>query len=525
MSTSDSGDTTDATGATGLIDLTEGDATADERHAYDTAPVLFCTVDPSRFLVLKCNATLLHRLGRPAEHVLGRSLLDFVPVEERAPLTTCLRRIAEGQSSLDRDYHLGTDERYLVVRLDGRVERGPPGRLRLVFSDATQERRLEAQLVHAQRMDAIGRLAGGVAHDFNNLLSVITSCAAFLEEAVSGSAHEQDVRDIQHAARRGADLTQQLLAFSRQQVVKVETMDLDRMVERMQTTLQRVLQEHVTVHVHASAERCPVRVDEAKFEQVLLNLVLNAQDAMPDGGTLTIRTERVVLDEASCRRRHPLTPGPHAVLTVVDTGIGMDAEVQARIFEPFFTTKARGRGTGLGLSLCYGIVRQLGGAIWVESEVGRGSTFTVYLPMVEVPARPASGANEAPRGDGETVLLVEDDESVRRVTARILGLAGYEVVEARHGEEALDLVAAYRERIGIVVTDVVMPRLGGRELVARLREQWPELAVLFTSGYAEPDGGRDLALREHYLAKPFTPAQLRTAVHEALRSHRQPVLA
>ncbi len=490
---------------------------AEEREAYHTAPVLFCTVDADSLRVVHCNRTLLECLGRSPEEVLDQPLTHFVPVEELDCLQDWLAALAANKPHPDQDFHLGAQDRYLVVRLSGRVDRRPdrPTRLRLAFVDASKERRLEAQLVQAQRMEAVGRLAGGVAHDFNNLLSVITACAAFLEPALDDPACVRDVHDIQEAARRGSELTHHLLAFSRQQMVTVEVVQLHEVLTHHQDVLKRVLSDAVELGVDF-AEGLFVRLDPPKFEQVLLNLVINAQDAMPAGGHLTLTAARVDWPEDAGAHHLPLAAGPYARLAVRDTGVGMPPEVRAHVFEPFFSTKKRSRGTGLGLSMCYGIVRQHGGGIAVESEVGRGSTFFVYLPLVDATApRGASAPPAPPRGPdgrGEVVLLVEDDDAVRRVAARALGEARYSVIEARDGAEALERAREQLHDLSLVVTDVVMPRLGGPELVASLRQLRPDLRVLYTSGYA----GSARPERARYLAKPFTPADLRIAVRDAL---------
>ena len=379
---------------------------------------------------------------------------------------------------------------------------------------------MEDQLRQAQKMDAVGKLAGGIAHDFNNVLSVILSYSALLTEQFDPSdTRAADVHEIQRAAQRAAGLTHQLLAFSRQQVSQPRLVDLNKLIRGLHRMFETLTGARLALHLVLDPNLGRCQADPGHLEQVLMNLVVNARDAMPDAGNLTIETANVELDQDYAERHLDVVPGPHVMVAVSDTGIGMDRATQDRIFEPFFTTKEVGKGTGLGLSTTFGIVKQNGGSIWVYSEVGRGTTFKVYLPRsfeAESPVR----RSEAPTrlaGD-ETILLVADEEQVRTVARTILEAQGYRVLEAADGDAALALASRHAETIELLFTDVVMPGMGGTELAERLLELRPKLRVLYASGYTEKaivhhrvlDGG--LAL----LQKPFTPISLLQKVREVL---------
>jgi PAS domain S-box-containing protein len=391
--------------------------------------------------------------------------------------------------------------------------------------DLTDQVALQAQLLQAQKMEAIGQLAGGVAHDFNNLLTVVSSYSAILlADLPPASPSREDVQEIAHAADRAAALTRQLLAFSRQQVLQPQVFDLNVVVEGMRRMLGRVLREDVRLQTALEPSLGPVHADPRQLEQVIVNLVVNARDAMPKGGTLTIETTNVDLDEEDARLHTGMRAGSYVMLSVSDTGLGMDSETQARIFEPFFTTKGPGEGTGLGLATVYGIVQQSGGHIWVYSEPGLGTTFKIYLPMSSLATLPRAPRESAPtvsRGS-ETVLLVEDEASVRAVARRILERAGYSVVEAKSSTEAVKLFSEHRESINLLLTDMVMPEMGGRELAERLRVENPSLPAVFMSGYTE-----DVVIRQGtagqgngalFIQKPFTTRALTEKLREALDS-------
>ena len=384
------------------------------------------------------------------------------------------------------------------------------------FRDVTERRRAETalrlseeQLRQAQKLEAIGRLAGGVAHDFNNLLTAILgNCDLLLEELPAGGLQRRGVEEIQKAAERATALTRQLLAFSREQALELKVLDLNAVVAGMHRMLERLVGERIELILAPGPGLGRVRVDPGQLEQVVLNLVVNARDAMPDGGKLIVETGNVEVDQGFAERHPPLRPGRHVRLAVSDTGVGMDPETQARAFEPFFTTKERGRGTGLGLATVYGVVRQCEGAIWLYSHPGRGTTFTIYLPRVDdgeehpdtVPARIETTSGS------ETVLLVEDEGVVRTLVRSTLAQRGYRVLEAQNGNQALEIADHHQGPLHLLLTDVILPGMNGRELAEQLRGRRPETRVLYISGYTEETIARQgvLAPGVGFLQKPFT---------------------
>jgi nitrogen-specific signal transduction histidine kinase/ActR/RegA family two-component response regulator len=393
-----------------------------------------------------------------------------------------------------------------------------------VIRDTTEQKQLETQFRQAQKMEAVGRLAGGVAHDFNNLLTAILGFSEFaMRKLPPDSAFlRTDLEEIRNAAKRAATLTRQLLIFSRQQVTQPQRVDVNDLLRDLDKMLRRFIGEDIELVFVPAQELEAVMIDPGQLEQVVVNLVVNARDAMPTGGTLIIETGTAILDEEYARLHPEVTTGRYVMLTVSDTGTGMTEEVKSRLFEPFFTTKAAGKGTGLGLATCYGIVRQARGYIGVYSEPGQGTVFKVYLPCAEAAAPgqlpPVEKGGTLPRGT-ETVLLVEDDLSVRGMAVRVLQTQGYTVLEATDGEDALRLVQEYTGgRIRLVVTDVVMPRMSGRELVERLVTVYPGLKVLYMSGYTDDAIIRHGVLEEGtpFLQKPFTVTDLARRVREVM---------
>jgi signal transduction histidine kinase/ActR/RegA family two-component response regulator len=395
--------------------------------------------------------------------------------------------------------------------------------------DITERRKLESELQQAQKMDAIGRLAGGVAHDFNNLLLVISAYAELmLDSLADGHPLRRNVAEIMAASRRAADLTRQLLAFGRKQMQLLQVLDLNTVIGEIATMLPRLIGEDIQLVFVPGQDLGKIKADPVQIEQVVMNLAANARDAMPGGGTLNIETATVRVDESYVQRHSIVPPGDYVLLTVTDSGQGIAAEHVAHIFEPFYTTKEAGKGTGLGLATVYGIVKQNGGFVWVYSEPGLGTTFKIYLPRVqsldrEVPI--AKLVESSPRGC-ETLLLVEDETSVRQASRQFLVQSGYTVLEAKDGEDALRISREHCGPIHLMITDVVMPRMGGPRLAERLADERPAMKVVFVSGYAEntvlQHGKIDVTKR--FLQKPFSLKTLARKVREVLTSDEQPAL-
>jgi signal transduction histidine kinase/ActR/RegA family two-component response regulator len=388
-------------------------------------------------------------------------------------------------------------------------------------SDITDLRSLEDQLRHSQKLEAVGRLAGGIAHDFNNLLTAINGyCDLILEDLSAQDPLRSDLLEIRKAGERAATLTRQLLAFSRKQVLEPRVINLNTVVSGMDNMLRRLLGEDIELRTHFHPDLGLVKADPGQLEQVILNLAVNGRDAMPKGGKLTIETSNTVLDEDYARTHESVVPGFYTLLTVSDTGCGMDSETQAHLFEPFFTTKDPGKGTGLGLSMVYGIVKQSGGSIWVYSEPNQGSTFKIYLPALQETREP--DAIQKPIGKlakgSETVLVVEDESAVRSFTRMVLERSGYEVLEAANGDEALVLSRKHLGDIQLLVTDMVMPGMGGRQVAEALESQRPAMKVLYLSGYTENTIAQRGALGVElpFLQKPFTMDVLLRKVRQVL---------
>jgi signal transduction histidine kinase/ActR/RegA family two-component response regulator len=388
--------------------------------------------------------------------------------------------------------------------------------------DITERRKLEAQLLQAQKMDAIGQLAGGVAHDFNNLLMVITSYAELsLDSLTPEHPLHQKLTEILKASQRAADLTRQLLAFSRKQIQSLQSLDLNAVVQELNRMLSRLIGEHIHLVVSGDKNLGRIKADPVQIEQIVINLATNARDAMRKGGKLEISTSNAHLDDTYVHRRPVVPPGDYVLLTLSDNGTGIAPEHLSHIFEPFFTTKKEGEGTGLGLATVYGIVKQSGGFIWVYSEPGLGTTFKIYFPRLRAPGEKRTdssrGQEEAPRGS-ETLLVVEDEDAVRQPACEFLAACGYKVLEARTGKEALQKAREYKGTIHLMITDVVMPEMGGGQAALELRATRPDLRVLYVSGYANP------TLLQHgvnrteplFLQKPFTLKSMARKIRQAL---------
>jgi two-component system, cell cycle sensor histidine kinase and response regulator CckA len=398
------------------------------------------------------------------------------------------------------------------------------------FQDVTHRRRVEQHLRQVQQMDAVGRLAGGMAHEANNQMSVVLSASAFiLQRNDLADQVRKDVQSIKRAAERTATVTAQLLAFGRRQILRPLVLDLNQVVQEFVPALRRTLGEDFAVDVRLDPSVGHIKADRGQIEQVLLNLTFNARDAMPHGGRLTLETSATTLTEESYGFKADVVvrPGSYVQLAVTDTGEGMDRLTLSHIFEPFFTTKPVGQGTGLGLSTVYGIVKQSGGYVWAYSEPGRGTTFKIYLPVVEAALSTPAVTPDSPGAiEGEVVLIVEDEEAVRTVTARVLAAEGYEVLEAADGQQALTLMERRSGRVDLVITDVAMPILNGRELADLLRERRPDLPVLFMSGYTDDEMVRRGLIEPNkpFVGKPFTPeilaAKVRQLLDQAAAQHR-----
>jgi signal transduction histidine kinase len=459
-------------------------------------------------------------LGRTVHDVLGSRAPLVAPMFEEVFRT--------GKPLLDREIVAGpegdlVEHTYLASFYPVAAPDGGTEWVGCMVSDVTERRRAAELLVQAERMEAIARVAGGVAHEVNNMMTVITGFSGFLEGSLTaGDQRAEDVAEIRRAADRAAGITRQLLAYSRQQLLQPTPLDLNALITRNMPVLARLLGPEILVALEQADDLARVRADQAQLEQALVNLVLNARDAMDGKGTFRITTENVTVGEVQPENvpavRMPT--GQYVRLTLSDTGHGMDAATRARVFEPFFTTKPAGKGSGLGLATVYGIVKQSGGYIWVTSEVGRGTTFRIYLPEFTGPATelPVAPAPASPRG-AETILIVEDEAAVRRMASRALSSQGYAVLEAENGAEALELLARAQGPVDLVLSDVVMPVLNGRELSERLAVDRPDIRVLFMSGYTDDDIVRRGLMRPGapFLQKPFLPADLARKVREVLK--------
>jgi PAS domain S-box-containing protein len=404
-----------------------------------------------------------------------------------------------------------------------RSDSGKVEHLVIVNRDITDRRRLEDQFRQAQKMDAIGRLSGGIAHDFNNILGVIIGYAEILQENIDSTHPDRScVDEIQRAGQRAASLTRQLLAFSRQQVLEPKVLDLNAVIGDMEKMLRRLIGEDIELSTDLNEELGHVRADQGQLEQVILNVAVNARDAMPAGGKFAITTQNLVMGEAETKRySYPFRPGRYVLLTVSDNGMGMDVGTQARIFEPFFTTKEKGKGTGLGLATVYGVVKQSEGYIEVQSELGAGTTFKIFLPIVEALIEPDSTqpALISSLQGNETILLTEDDDILRILARNMLVRFGYTVLEASNGAEACEIARKRTGRIDLLLTDVVMPGMNGRELGERLAQERPDLTIVYMSGYTGQGVGQGvLPSGCHFLAKPFHRESLARKLREALET-------
>jgi PAS domain S-box-containing protein len=500
------------------------------RALFDNSPSAIYIANLTTGLVEDVNGQFEELTGYRREHIVGHSTLGlglWVEADVRDALSL---RAAAGQSVRNADLQMicrSGERRHVLVSLEhlsNGANREPS--LVSVILDVTEQRALETQLRQAQKMEAVGQLAGGVAHDFNNLLTAILGYTALvLDDLPADSPACNDLREIQLAGERAAALTAQLLAFSRRSVLEPRVIDLNVLVRKTHSLLKRLLGEDVMLTSNLAPELRAVFADAGQIDQMIVNLAVNARDAMPSGGHLAIDTANVMLDQAFVADHPGATVGPHVMIAVTDTGTGMDEVVKARLFEPFYTTKGPSKGTGLGLAMVFGIVKQTGGSIWVDSQQGVGSTFTVYLPATDQPLFHEDSPQPATASTGsETILVVEDQDEVRRLVREVLGRSGYTVMVASDPDEALSVLANASAPIHLLLTDVVMPKMSGRELSRICYARYPELRVLYMSGYPSGAVGQD-GLLEPGLAliqKPFAGPVLLQRVRAVLDSPSLP---
>jgi hypothetical protein len=499
------------------------------RQIIDANPSLIFVKDwDGRFVLV--NEATAQVYGTTVDALVGKTDADFNPnVEEVAHFLRHDRDVmSSGQPKVIAEEPVTNPTTretrwFQTIKMPLRSPEEGTATLLGVSTEITERKRLEEQLLQSQKMEAVGQLAGGVAHDFNNILTAIVGYTDLLAAELGANEQQhEDLEEIRKAARRAAALTRQLLAFSRKQVLEPRIIDVNGVVMNLDKMLRSLISENIELKTDLAQNLAAARADPNQIEQVIMNLAINARDAMPDGGTVTIETRNATLDDAYAAQHVSVIPGEYVMLAVSDTGCGMDEKTQSRIFEPFFTTKPAGRGTGLGLSTVYGIVKQTGGNIWLYSEPGKGTTFKIYLPAIA--ALPEDIGKVAPaevlaRGGG-TVLIVEDDDQLRRLTHRALASQGYTVLEADRGSAALDIARRHKGHIDLLLTDVIMPDTNGRKLAETIRAARPGLRVLYMSGY--PDG----AISSHgmlepgvaYLAKPFTTAAVTRRVREVLEA-------
>jgi PAS domain S-box-containing protein len=490
-------------------------------------------IDAQTHQIVEINSFALELIGGEKNQILGRMCHQCICPAEigKCPITNLKQKVDHSERVLIKSNR----DRIPILKSVVPIMREDKIYLIESFIDITELKRaeqekiiLEEQLRQSQKMEAIGKLAGGVAHDFNNLLTVIHGYSELLLNSLDQNSRlRQDVLEIKNASQRASSLTNQLLAFSRKQVLQPTVLDLNAHVSSMDKMLRRMIGENIKLTSLLAEDLGRIKADPGQIEQVILNLAINAKDAMPNGGKLTIETANVILDESFTRSRIGMAPGRYVMLSMSDTGSGMTPEVKERIFDPFFTTKEKGKGTGLGLATVYGIIQQSGGNIWVYSEPGVGTTFKIYLPTIEEGTeslRPTSVPTKSTQGS-ETILLVEDEEMVRKLACTVLQKNGYKVLEASSGEEALRIVQGQNGNpIHLMVTDVVMPGMSGRQLAERLLPLRPEMKVLYMSGYTDDaivhHGVLDPGIA--YIQKPFAPDALASKVRDILDGRKSP---
>ena len=490
-------------------------------------PLPTWVVDNETLNFLQVNDAAVRQYGYTHEEFETMSALDLRAEGDPEAFKGRVHRLVEEGHQQWHSRHRKKDGKVIEVDIISHTLDYAGRRVRLVVAQDIGERhQLEEQLRQAQKMEAVGRLAGGVAHDFNNLLMVIKGHTELLLNALPPSDHAtRKIEQIDRAADRAASLTRQLLAFSRMQVLQPRVMNVNDVVEEMGKLIPRLIGEDIELVLRTAPDLGAIRADASQMEQIIMNLAVNARDAMPNGGRLLVETANAELDRAYSNARPVVEPGRYILLAVSDSGVGMDQETQARIFEPFFTTKEQGKGTGLGLSTVYGVVKQSGGFIWVYSELGKGTSFKIYLPRVDQPVEKGGVPQrlaDAPRGT-ETVLLAEDEQDVRELAREFLESGGYTVIEANNGQEALRIAAEHSGSIDLLVTDMVMPGMTGQQLAARLQQRHGWLGVIYMSGYSEHAATQaaQSVSNARLLTKPFSRNAILRAVREVLGATRK----
>ncbi len=497
---------------------------------YHSAPIGIATID-SAGKIFNANGSFQVLLGEGREELGSEvNLFKFISEEQAEELRSTLEGARGGQgvlSPIDVEFTEGGERRGRLF-FSSALDMAQDGAVAIIYAiDTTQQRALEEQFAQSQKMQAVGQLAGGIAHDFNNVLTAIIGyCDLLIGSHRPTDPAFKDMMHIKQNANRAANLVRQLLAFSRQQTLRAEVLSLNDVIQDVTAMLSRLLGENITLDVRHGRDLWSIKADHHQLDQVIINLAVNARDAMAEGGTLSIRTENIAEHRSLDEESRGLQPGEYVLLEITDTGTGMPQEVIDKIFEPFFTTKDIGKGTGLGLSMVYGIIKQTDGFVFVDSQPGEGTSFKIYLPRhvvdetaqpVEVAPPPAADKPKDLTGS-ECVLLVEDEEAVRSFAARALGTRGYKVLEAHSGVDALDVVAQYDGRIDLVVSDVMMPEMDGPTMLSKLRERLPDVKVIFISGYAEDAFDKNLDEGEEFtfLPKPFSLKQLAATVKDVL---------